>query len=584
MDQANPRNFYLYAFADVHLADAKYAPTDDYSYHSQKYNQSLKQFVSQNKGQRTYVVIPGDLTHNSYINENKVYLSIWENNQANGFLVCEGFGNHDVNRGGIQFGCYEKIAEKQAEHRRRALKDKGYIALSTKQYTTAYTPQYLDAYYRWSETLGGVRFHFIMLNLAMAENDSEIKNQDDLFFYKSKRFLENSLSAIGPRDPIFIFQHYGLGTDWWPKNDRNSFLRVISGYRVIAVICGHEHDFYHTTPGSYTGLSFESPAPRQFVAGSANADYSQKKGTPNQWRIIRIKAEESPASGGGARITCESLRGDADSGQAEEPELMHTETILPPSRKYLQYTSVKPGDSARFDFDFEIDERSCLAGLKDFYLSLGPKDHHVKNLGVSLRTELNADRRGLTVWAEAILEDNSRNGLAWEESFITIGVLAFPKTLLEAGGQTESLSALSGFKMSFGEKDHHLMEYGLDYHDGQWTWHMADHSSARKSGPAAGKTIKLPKSLNLMVKKGRTPIQSGRPAPVGDRPYEDLFLINAFKVCQGNNDSHVCQTGIINAVTPAGVNSRFTLEDEKNNKANGDCFADGCWLAFEPQA
>lgn len=286
----------IYSFSDVHLS--KHNSSKE---HNKIISEEIKKYISEeckkNKENiRNYVVIPGDVMDDNKDDDDKAYLSIWQNNDSNNYLVCEGFGNHDVVTHwdfshARYLGRYEFISNVQAPFRGEALKNDNYVSLSIKQNVSGIDPQYKDAYYRWSNIVNGVRIHFIMLNLAMGDDDSDKKGSDKYFFYKSKQFLQESLKSIGKDDPIIIFQHYGIGDnggtyDWWPEADQNSFIKIINGYNISAIIHGHTHNFKYMEVSTKIIDGKEYNIPQRFRVGNTNSN-------TKDWSILKIVISKS---------------------------------------------------------------------------------------------------------------------------------------------------------------------------------------------------------------------------------------------------------------------------------------------------
>ncbi|MDL2209736.1 metallophosphoesterase [Desulfovibrio sp. OttesenSCG-928-I05] len=581
MTESEQYDFIIYAFSDVHFCG--HPPKGDFTDYSKDINKSIKKYIKNDKDKctRKYVVIPGDLTRDNQDDDDTAYLSVWKNKDSNGFVVCEGFGNHDVY---IEYdvshakylGRYEFIANAQADYRRKALKDNEYIALSVNQSVDLADPQYKDAYYRWSHVVGGVRFHFIMLNLGMGDDDRNIKyyNAGRHFFYKSKRFLQNSLNAIGKHEPIIIFQHYGFEHsggeyDWWPQRDQNSFLKVISGYNIIAMVYGHSHCFDAQSSGESDDVGYTKR--RFFCVGSANSEYETED--PDKWAILKIKVAAAKDAQGGAIVTYEKISGAVGKEDSAESEFIEdpTEIFTPLYAHYVRHQTLKPGGSCVFDFDFDISDETYITGIKDFYLSFGSTDHHVKKLGVKLKSELIGER-SVKISTSATLADDSGHKLVQAQSYITVVVVAYPKDKLKEA-ETETISAIQAFNFEFKGDDHHLKEYGVDFKDGKWSGYMSDNSGHKANKSVVGKSIQLPKALKLTLIQGKAPLSAPNTAVK-----EYAFLLNAFKIAQSNDDSHVCYTGIVSNVSSDGVSSIYFLEDDSKNHANASCFVSGYYI------
>ena len=584
MTEPNQADFVMYAFSDVHFCG--HPKKGDFTDHSNTINKSIKKYITDNKDEcaRTYVVIPGDLTRDNEDDDDGAYLSVWKNKDSNGFIVCEGFGNHDVYMEWDiskrrYLGRYEFIAATQADYRRKALENNEYIALSVNQSVDLADPQYKDAYYRWSHVVGGVRFHFIMLNLGMGDDDRNIKyhSAGSHFFYKSKRFLQNSLNVIGKHEPIIIFQHYGFRFKfgdkeykWWPKRDQKSFLKMISGYNIAAIVYGHVHGLYSDDPASKMIDGANYAIPMSFCVGSANSQW----GDESTWAMLKIEVKAATDTSSGASVTYEEIYGSVSGEAPMKPRTTGRQVFTPPYMRYVRYKTIKPGDSCVFDFDFDISDESYIAGLKDFYLSFGGADHHVKKLGVKLKSELIGER-SVKISVPTTLKDDSGHKLVQASSYLTVGVIAYPKSCLPEDG-AETISAIQSFEFEFKDDDHHLKQYGVYLKDGKWNGHMSDNSGHEASKTVAGKSIKLPKELGFSITQGNTPLSAS-----GIAGKEYAFLLNSFKITQDKNDSHVCYTGLISNVSADGVTSTYILEDEEKNHAkNKSCYANGYYITF----
>jgi len=318
-DNGTSNKVVIYAFSDVHLSG--HPDNNDGKQMNSKISESIKGYImnelhsGKNPRDYSYALISGDAMFNNQDKDDQAYLGRWqnsdkskpENNDADDFLVCEGFGNHDVitywNWSKLKYyGRFQNIADKQSKTRNDALKYNGYISKSvTQPVPFGIKPTYTDAYYRWSHLIGGKLFHFINLNLAYGTP----KNSDPAqFFDASKDFLNDALKVINKDEPVFIMQHYGFDDEnyvhgeWWPKKDQDEFVDKIDGYNVQAIICGHRHEF--------NKYPRDGKKPRLFRVGSANSGFYSKY---NQWSLLRITIEKKD---GQVVATYERINGTID--------------------------------------------------------------------------------------------------------------------------------------------------------------------------------------------------------------------------------------------------------------------------------
>jgi len=97
-----------------------------------------------------------------------------------------------------------------------------------------------------------------------------------------------------------IFFHYpihGAFSDWWSKQEKNDFYKVIKDYNVIAILVGHAHtssiwmfrDKCKVVQSAYpyfTRLKFDPTKPRDIEVVLFNKDGKQMKA-----RILRGETE-----------------------------------------------------------------------------------------------------------------------------------------------------------------------------------------------------------------------------------------------------------------------------------------------------
>lgn len=77
--------------------------------------------------------------------------------------------------------------------------------------------------------------------------------------FHSLDFLEKDLAfeVKNTGKPVIIFQHFGFGShslapeNWWKPEEAEAFYRVIKDYNIIAIIHGHEHDYFF---GKWRGI------------------------------------------------------------------------------------------------------------------------------------------------------------------------------------------------------------------------------------------------------------------------------------------------------------------------------------------
>lgn len=79
--------------------------------------------------------------------------------------------------------------------------------------------------------------HFIMAHTFPGETKYGLSN--------NLEWIKNDLKKNAPGGkPVIIFQHYGFDQfsfDWWSKEQRENFRKVIDGYNIIGIFAGHNH-------------------------------------------------------------------------------------------------------------------------------------------------------------------------------------------------------------------------------------------------------------------------------------------------------------------------------------------------------
>lgn len=171
------------------------------------------------------VVIAGDLTENALDREYRLFTSLYGlcGNRLLRYPVYEGYGNHDFAGKGS-----EPVVDSVSLRNRFR---RGLVASAPGR----------DGHYSWEWD----NVHFIQLNLVPA--DSLPPGRRGLDPRRALAFLRRDLEehVRGTRKRVVIVSHYGFTRweqrGWWARTGHDAFFRVLDGYRVIAILHGHNH-------------------------------------------------------------------------------------------------------------------------------------------------------------------------------------------------------------------------------------------------------------------------------------------------------------------------------------------------------
>lgn len=180
-----------------------------------------------------YAFIVGDLTNNAGVTQEKGYTDLWNNN---GFhpLICDGYGNHDMEYAAGSHADIAALIRRRNEERRKSPLVKDFNTSENR------------LHYSFAGLIDRVKLHFIMLNLCPTAGESSNREQNSS---RALEYLEERLGCIPATDPIFLFHHYGWELPdynetpdrWWSKAQRDAYLEKLSGHRIAGIFYGHLH-------------------------------------------------------------------------------------------------------------------------------------------------------------------------------------------------------------------------------------------------------------------------------------------------------------------------------------------------------
>lgn len=79
---------------------------------------------------------------------------------------------------------------------------------------------------------------------------------------EARKFLRDTLRAIGPSHPVVLYFHYGLSgpfSDWWKEPEKEAFGKTIKGYYILGIFHGHYHSSHHYRWNGYDVYLIGSP-------------------------------------------------------------------------------------------------------------------------------------------------------------------------------------------------------------------------------------------------------------------------------------------------------------------------------------
>ncbi len=203
------------------------------------------------------VVISGDLTHNSRIDEFERYHKYIERFKQYTF---DGLGNHDFAtddtmdlnnpQPSINYGLDKIIPEEDWVWNKESIDL--WDEIRTRERIPKVNSSYPNIHYSWDWE----DVHFVQLNVFPGDSPVEFKPLQNPF--KSLSFLKEDLKKyVGNSGrPVVLAHHYGLDefsmgnvgggpthpmAEFWTKEHRDAYWDVIQPYNIIAIFAGHAH-------------------------------------------------------------------------------------------------------------------------------------------------------------------------------------------------------------------------------------------------------------------------------------------------------------------------------------------------------
>lgn len=203
------------------------------------------------------VIISGDLTHNSRLDEFEKYQS---------FIRCfkpyafDGLGNHDYSFVGEEgptnlqhsheFGLDEIIPGDQLYWDSASIKI--WDEIRTRKRIPAVETSFPNIHYSWDWE----DVHFVQLNIY--PGDRPVANKGAKNPFRGYTYLKNDLEKnVGDSGrPVVLAHHYGMDrfsrgvmedgsinpkAQWWTANDRKKYWELLKSYNVILILTGHAH-------------------------------------------------------------------------------------------------------------------------------------------------------------------------------------------------------------------------------------------------------------------------------------------------------------------------------------------------------
>ncbi len=203
------------------------------------------------------VIISGDLTHNSRLDEFEKYQS---------FIRCfkpyafDGIGNHDYSYvgedGPVDLAPSQEYGLDKIIPGDKLYWDSASIQIwdevRTRQRIPAVETSFPNIHYSWDWE----DVHFVQLNIYPGDQPVSYKGAKNPF--RGYTYLKNDLEKnVGDSGrPVVLAHHYGMdkfsrgvmedGTispeaEWWTENDRKKYWDLLQSYNVILILTGHAH-------------------------------------------------------------------------------------------------------------------------------------------------------------------------------------------------------------------------------------------------------------------------------------------------------------------------------------------------------
>lgn len=218
---------------------------------------------------------------------------------------------------------------------------------------------------------------------------------------------------------------------------------------------------------------------------------------------------------------------------------------------YLQSKKVNLNASEEFDVGFHIKPNAgFLVGFSDLiYTYSDKKDHHVKEIALEINSSIIGTNK-IRVNVNADMIDNGKNqSKTCEDSYITISVFAFSDDELIS---TDRVTALTAFKVGYGDTDHHLQEYGASVNL-KSSYMQDQHDDDRATGTVTGMYIDLPKSIDASALKP------------DDIKCQAVF-ISGFAIKKNESDCHVLTTGINVSANYTSISTKCIFKDNHGDQ------------------
>lgn len=191
-----------------------------------------------------------------------------------------------------------------------------------------------------------------------------------------------------------------------------------------------------------------------------------------------------------------------------------------------------------FELKFGFVPSEVLIGFDKFKFSYGDKtDHHVKELGLSIASNLDGELLKCTV--KGVLSDGSKHKM--ETGNVRVSIVAYAD---ESTEDAVPVSALQSFNLKFSGDDHHIGRYAVSKNgsfmeDG--SGHQADCSYSMSS------VTLIPHAAIEKMKS------------------ENVHFISRFGMGMYNGDHHISHTGI--EINRNGDKITYDMSDKQGNHA-----------------
>ena len=208
-------------------------------------------------GEYRGVIISGDLTHNSRLDEFEKYQSFIQCFKSYAF---DGLGNHDYSYVGEKgpasltpsqnYGLDKIIPGDQLYWDSASIEI--WDEIRTRKRIPSVETSFPNIHYSWDWE----EVHFVQLNIYPGDEPVKFKGAKNPFrgYTYLKNDLEKNVGNSGR--PVVLAHHYGMDkfsrgimedghinpkAEWWTENDRKKYWELLKPYNVILILTGHAH-------------------------------------------------------------------------------------------------------------------------------------------------------------------------------------------------------------------------------------------------------------------------------------------------------------------------------------------------------